>query len=143
MGEVHRNAFRWGPFYVDIGLEDVEEDERRRCIMIDGPSAFFYGTDQYLPTRKMQHKTLTSLGWDVRRVRWDDWVELDVNSEKKQQFLEELFSDVSPPGADLEDRPEAPIDAVRMKFQKLREVVARSEELERKAKEAEKITFDI
>ena len=28
---------------------------------------------------KLQHHMLTSLGWDVRRVRWDDWVELELD----------------------------------------------------------------
>ncbi|CAK0860797.1 unnamed protein product [Prorocentrum cordatum] len=84
LGEAHRNAFRWGPFNIDIGLEELEADERRRCLMVDAPTAFFHGTDQYFPTRHLQHRVLTSLGWDVRRVRWDDWAELGPSGDGKK-----------------------------------------------------------
>lgn len=143
LGEAHRNAFRWGPFHVDIGLEEIEEDERRRCLMVDGPSAFFFGTDQYLPPRRLQHRLLTSLGWDVRRLRWDDWAPLELDKARKQAFLGELLGGIRGVGEDLADRPESPPEVVREKLRQYRDVVAQAEAAQREALEATKIDFDI
>jgi len=143
LGEAHRNSFRWGPFYIDIGLEELEEDERRRCLMVDTPASFFYGTDQYLPPRLLQHKMLTSLGWDVRRVRWDDWAELELDSERKKPFLQNLLAGVRPVGDELVDKSPGSPGAVKEKLRKFREVLVRADEVERAAREDRKIDFDI
>jgi len=143
LGEAHRNAFRWGPFAIDVGLEELEADERRRCLMVDGPASFYFGTDQYLPPKKLQHRMLTSLGWDVRRVRWDDWVELELDSERKKPFLQELLAGSKPVGAELVDRAESPPGTIRNKLRKLREVLAQAEAAERAARESAKLDFDV
>lgn len=141
MGEVHRNSFRWGPFALDIGLEELEEDERRRCLMVDGPGSFFFGSDQYLPPRKLHHEMLSSLGWDIRRVRWDDWAELAA--DEKHGFLRSVLDQKTAVGETLLDRPPASADQVRMKLRKLRDSVLLAEAAERAAKEDGKIDFDI
>ncbi|KAF4669430.1 hypothetical protein FOZ61_004193 [Perkinsus olseni] len=76
----HRNSFRWGPFAIDIGIEskevhDSEEfgDDRKKCIFIDGPTQFYFGTNDYLESVKMYHSTLSSLGWMVYRLHWMEW----------------------------------------------------------------------
>eukprot|EP00927_Polykrikos_kofoidii_P062749 TRINITY_DN57552_c0_g1_i1.p1 TRINITY_DN57552_c0_g1~~TRINITY_DN57552_c0_g1_i1.p1 ORF type:complete len:632 (+),score=94.05 TRINITY_DN57552_c0_g1_i1:148-2043(+) len=143
LGEVHRSTFRWGPFHIDLGLEELDKDERRRCLMVDGPTSFFLGSDQYMPQRKLQHQMLTSLGWDVRRVRWDDWVEFELDAQKKKDFLQTLLSGVKPIGEELTDRRAASPDEVRKKLGKLREVRMQAEAREREAREANKIDFDI
>jgi hypothetical protein len=61
LGEAHRNSFRWGPYCIDVGLEELQE-ERRKCLMVDGPSSFFFGSNQYTPTKQLEHKTLCALG---------------------------------------------------------------------------------
>jgi len=129
LGEAHRNAFRWGPFYVDIGLEELEEDERRRCVMVDTPAAFFYASNQYLPPKLLQHRMLTHLGWDVRRVRWDDWVALGPDEPKRAQFLRSLLEGTRPLGEELADRAALPADTIGEKlkaFQELRAQDGRS-----------------
>lgn len=143
LGEAHRNSFRWGPFGIDVGLEELEDDERRRCIMVDGPSSFYFGTDQYLPPKKLQHRMLSSLGWDIRRVRWDDWVDLELDGEKKRPYLETLLSGAGHVGEELADRPEAPPEVVKGKLRKLREVLLQAAAAEKAAKEARQIDFDV
>lgn len=141
IGEVHRNAFRWGPFTVDIGLEELELDERRRCIMVDAPGSFFFGSDQYLPRRKLHHQMLSSLGWDIRRVRWDDWGQLQIG--EKQAFLQSLLDQNAPVGEILLDRPPAPAGEVKQRMRMLHESMLQVEGAERAAKEDSKMDFDI
>eukprot|EP00928_Gymnodinium_smaydae_P030254 TRINITY_DN22544_c0_g1_i1.p1 TRINITY_DN22544_c0_g1~~TRINITY_DN22544_c0_g1_i1.p1 ORF type:complete len:553 (-),score=118.65 TRINITY_DN22544_c0_g1_i1:132-1790(-) len=143
LGESHRNAFRWGPFHIDIGLEELEDDERRRCVMVDGPSAFYFGSDQYLPGRRQQHRLLTSLGWDVRRLRWDDWVKLELDDTRKQDFLRDLLSGSRPVAEDLEDRPPASPDDVRSGLRRFRELLVQASAAEQAAREQARIDFDI
>ncbi|KAF4720516.1 hypothetical protein FOZ63_030015 [Perkinsus olseni] len=76
----HRNSFRWGPFAIDIGIESREvhdseefDDDRKKCIFIDGPTQFYFGTNDYLESVKMYHSTLSSLGWMVYRLHWMEW----------------------------------------------------------------------
>jgi len=142
LGEAHRNSFRWGPLYIDIGLEQMEADERRRCIMVDGPSAFFYCSDQYLPAKQLQHQLLTSLGWDVRRVRWDDWAELGHDADRKKQFLRTLIDGSRPVGEELPDRAAMTREGVMEKLRHYRGIQAEAEATERAAREEAKFDFD-
>ncbi|EEQ97188.1 secretory protein, putative, partial [Perkinsus marinus ATCC 50983] len=78
----HRNSFRWGPFTIDIGIEEKEihdseqfDDDRKKCIFIDGPTQFYFSTNEYLESVKMYHSTLSSLGWLVYRVHWMEWAQ--------------------------------------------------------------------
>ncbi|CAD7969820.1 unnamed protein product [Amoebophrya sp. A25] len=117
----HRNAFRWGPFWLDIGLESVvnssgsrsdinnihEQDEgdaaagadwdRRNCILLDRQTAFYFGTNRYTRLRKLQHQLLSHLGWNVRHVSYGDWFSRFRNpgadGEAKRQFLVNLLSE--------------------------------------------------
>ena len=75
LGLKHRLAFRWGPFYVDIGFDG--EDDRNACLMVDNLSSFYFDSMTYTEEVKVNHKVLTELGWDVRRVNWADWVMSD------------------------------------------------------------------
>jgi len=143
LGEAHRNAFRWGPFHVDIGLEELEEDERRRCVMVDAPAAFYYGSDQYLPPKLLQHRMLTSLGWDVRRVRWDDWAELGGEEGRQRDFLRALLSGKRPVAEELSDRAAAPPAAVRERLRRFRELAAQAQADERARVDDQKIDFEI
>lgn len=43
----------WGCFWVDIG----EAGDRRRCIFVDGPAAFYLSTTQYTEAIKLQHRS--------------------------------------------------------------------------------------
>mmetsp|Transcript_18233 Transcript_18233/g.31657 ORF Transcript_18233/g.31657 Transcript_18233/m.31657 type:complete len:88 (+) Transcript_18233:11-274(+) len=86
---------------------------------------------------------LTALGWDVRRVRWDDWSNLELDSEKKRPFLTNLLAGSRPVGEELSDRPGSKPAEAREKLRKFREVLRRAEEEEQKARESRKIDFDI
>jgi len=143
LGEAHRNTFRWGPYYIDIGLEELESDERRRCLMVDGSSAFYYGTNQYMIPKKLAHSMLTCLGWDIRRVRWDEWVELETDSEKKKSFLRDLLAEERPAADDLHDRPDCGPEVLKEKLRSLREVLAQAQEEERRAKEENMVDFQV
>ncbi|CAD7946875.1 unnamed protein product [Amoebophrya sp. A120] len=95
----HRNAFRWGPFWLDIGLESLDaQTEKRDCILLDRQPAFYFGTNKYIRLRKLQHKVLTHLGWNVKHVRYEDWFRFKPgsDSEKKQQFLLHLLAKEEP-----------------------------------------------
>ncbi|KAF4677131.1 hypothetical protein FOL47_003319 [Perkinsus chesapeaki] len=91
----HRNSFRWGPFAIDIGIESNEVhgtedfgDDRKKCIFIDGPSQFYFGTNEYLESVKMYHSTLSSLGWMVYRVHWSEWAKTyDIEGGGKEDRL--------------------------------------------------------
>eukprot|EP00922_Rhytidocystis_sp_ex-Travisia-forbesii_P019412 GHVS01028745.1.p1 GENE.GHVS01028745.1~~GHVS01028745.1.p1 ORF type:complete len:440 (-),score=26.04 GHVS01028745.1:492-1811(-) len=108
MGIVHRNTFQWGCYWLDIG----EAEERRNCWFVDGPSAFYTSTDRYVAPIKLKHRVLNDLGWNIRRVRWDDWIQLDNDEEAKIEFLRGLKE--SPPlGAELVDRE--PMEASKVK----------------------------
>ena len=75
LGLKHRLAFRWGPFYVDIGFDG--DEDRNACLMVDNLSSFYFDSMSYTEEVKVTHKVLTELGWDVRRVNWADWVASD------------------------------------------------------------------
>ncbi|CDJ61438.1 hypothetical protein, conserved [Eimeria maxima] len=85
LGIAHRNTFHWGCFWIDIG----EAGDRRRCIFVDGPAAFYTNSTQYTEAVKLQHRVLSDLGWEVRRVLWFDWVGLE-GKQQKIEFLRKL-----------------------------------------------------
>eukprot|EP00922_Rhytidocystis_sp_ex-Travisia-forbesii_P019410 GHVS01028743.1.p1 GENE.GHVS01028743.1~~GHVS01028743.1.p1 ORF type:complete len:399 (-),score=34.19 GHVS01028743.1:114-1262(-) len=114
MGIAHRNTFQWGCYWIDLG----EAQERRNCWFVDGPSAFYTSTNVYIASIKLQHRVLNDLGWNIRRVRWDDWIQLDNNEEAKIEFLRELRE--SPPlGANLLDREPIESSDVKNLLQKV------------------------
>jgi hypothetical protein len=143
LGEAHRNCFRWGPFLIDIGLEELETDERRRCLMIDGPGAFFHSSDQYLPSRQLQHGTLASLGWDVRRVRWDDWAALGHDVDRKRSFLRDVLARSRPTDESLQNRPARSPTEVWALLRTFRDALRENAEASCLAEDEEKIDFDI
>lgn len=84
-----RNAFRWGPYWLDVGLETLVDrgpappgdqpvdpksasgnQDRRDCVLLDRQPAFYFGTSRYTRLRKLQHQVLSHLGWNVRHVRY-------------------------------------------------------------------------
>jgi hypothetical protein len=77
----HRNMFRWGPFWIDIGIEESEDldsheltDDEKTCIVLDKPSSF-YANDKRRLTEKAQleHVLLSSVGWKVKHVNHYEW----------------------------------------------------------------------
>merc|ERR1712118_474921 len=101
--------------------------------MVDGPSAFYFTSNQYFPAVKLRHRLLSSLGWDVRHVRWDDWINLegpDCEDLGKREFLENVIGQGSALTTfqdDLLDRPEASPESVREQLSRLKALRARSE----------------
>ncbi|KFG65344.1 RAP domain-containing protein, partial [Toxoplasma gondii RUB] len=86
LGVFHRNTFQWGCFWIDIG----EIDDRRQCWFVDGPSDFYSSTNEYTEANKLQHRILSELGWNIRRVRWNDWVQLGTDMDAKVEYLRKL-----------------------------------------------------
>lgn len=80
--------------------------------MIDPSAAFYLGTNQYTRNRKLQHEILSHLGWNVRRVRYDDWFQFEPGTagNKKREFLLNLLSEA--PTEKLLDRDECSREAV-------------------------------
>lgn len=113
--------------------------------MVDSPTAFYFGSVQYFPPKHLQHRMLTSLGWDVRRVRWDDWADLGpAESGKKGLFLRDLLEGSRPGGEELIERAAMPAATMQDKLRKLKSSLAEIRASERAARaEDERIDFDI
>uniref|UniRef100_A0A7S4GPA6 RAP domain-containing protein n=1 Tax=Oxyrrhis marina TaxID=2969 RepID=A0A7S4GPA6_OXYMA len=116
---MHRNTFQWGPFPMDIALEDSQGNGRRDCIFVDSPTSFYLSTNQYLPRKKLRHHLLTSLGWNVRRVRWDEWLSLEP--DKRVEWLRVLMS--SPAPTELLDVELAPVKEQLTEFMRFKAIV--------------------
>ena len=78
----HRNMFRWGPFFIDIGFDGDEEDsdvptlpdDRKRCILLDKPSSFYTNEpSKYTEKSRLEHLLLTEVGWDVVHLHHRAW----------------------------------------------------------------------
>jgi hypothetical protein len=74
-------------------------------------------------------------------VRWDDWVELPVDSERKSRFLRNLLDEE--PGSVLSDRAEEYGISLAQKLRKLRDVVAHMEAEKRRVHDESKIDFGL
>lgn len=99
MDIAHRNTFHWGCFWIDIG----ETENKNDCWFVDGPSSFFLSSKRYTASVKLQHRVLSELGWNIRRVRWDDWNQIPNADEAKMEFLRTI-RDNHPLPAILTDR---------------------------------------
>eukprot|EP00916_Digyalum_oweni_P021427 GHVL01035605.1.p1 GENE.GHVL01035605.1~~GHVL01035605.1.p1 ORF type:complete len:460 (+),score=57.90 GHVL01035605.1:15-1394(+) len=82
----HRNTFKWGCFWIDIG----ESDDSRNVIQVDGPTSFYTGTNEYRAVVKLHHRILSEFGWNIRRIRWYDWLKLESNLSRQIAFLTNL-----------------------------------------------------
>lgn len=74
----HRNAFRWGPLWIDIGIEDETEsavtDDRKSCIVLDKPSSFYANEKTTLTEKsKLEDSILSQVGWKVKHVNHYAW----------------------------------------------------------------------
>jgi len=125
----HRNSFRWGPFHVDIGLDATDGDERRDGIMIDLPTSFYFGSNQYRSSVQLRHWLLSELGWKVRRIRWEDWVQLE--QEKKIPFIEDLLK--GEPSDKLANKSEADIMPYRELWKKFNQDFEQRQKRQNKA----------
>jgi hypothetical protein len=94
--------------------------------MVDGPSDFFFASNEYLPLTRIRHEVLHELGWDVRRVVWSDWVQQD-SDEKKKAFLEKLLD--TPSNPTLLDPPALTHEVMRDRLCKLKDLKARRVEV--------------
>lgn len=121
----HRNAFRFGPYRIDVGLERLVKDERRDCLLVDLPSAFYTGSFQYTRIRKLQHQVLSHLGWNVRHLRYDDWYKFSPGKsvEKQKKVLEILNED---PKEMLHDKPGEGVNLASETFAEERSAVLRA-----------------
>lgn len=73
LGSAHRNMFRWGPFFIDIGVED-ESDDKKTCIILDKASSFYTNAPkQYTEKSKLEHLVLSQVGWNVAHVNHRNW----------------------------------------------------------------------
>jgi hypothetical protein len=87
----HRNMFRWGPFWIDIGIESEDLDEKsnvltedeKTCIVLDKASSF-YANDKTRLTEKSQleHQLLSSVGWKVKHVNHYLWTKCRSDQER-------------------------------------------------------------
>ncbi|KAF8819716.1 RAP domain-containing protein [Cardiosporidium cionae] len=100
LGIAHRNTFQWGCYWIDMG----ETEERRNCWFIDGPTSFYFNTNQYLETKKLHHRVLNHLGWNIRRVCWQDWVEFGGDTDAKLDYLRKV-RESNPLSGELMDGP--------------------------------------
>ena len=71
----HRNMFRWGPFWIDIGIEeDDRDDEKHTCILLDKKSSFWANRSGELTEKsRIEDQLLSSIGWRVLHVSHKEW----------------------------------------------------------------------
>lgn len=84
--EPHRNMFRWGPFFIDIGLERECENDKKICIVLDKQTSFYTHTlTKYTEKANLEHKLLEQVGWHVLHVNHHQWKR--ANSPLKRKIL--------------------------------------------------------
>jgi hypothetical protein len=97
----HRNMFRWGPFWIDIGIETPEaeiddssklpDDDRKTCLIIDKPSSFYVNAKTILTEKsQLEDVLLSSVGWNVVHVNHYRWKKC-INDEARVQLLRSLL----------------------------------------------------
>jgi len=70
----HRNMFRWGPFWIDIGIEDDREDDKHTCILLDKKSSYWSNRSGELTEKsRIENELLSSVGWRVVHVNHKEW----------------------------------------------------------------------
>ena len=85
----HRNMFRWGPFWIDIGIEsddldgNVLTDDERTCIVLDKASSFYVNDKTRLTEKsQLEHELLSSVGWKVKHVNHYAWAKCRSDQER-------------------------------------------------------------
>ncbi len=96
----HRNMFRWGPLFIDIGIEEDDSDndasntitdDRKTCVMLDKQTAFYSNFPAtYTEKSILEHRLLTELGWDVCRVNQQMW-KTRKNPQERIQILRDAL----------------------------------------------------
>ena len=107
----HRNMFRWGPFWIDIGIDDdtaeaelTEDfpDDRKKCIVLDKPSSFFINDKfKYNERSKLEHELLSQVGWKVCHVHHREWKKCKT-PDSKRDYLNKVLETV--PSSKLSER---------------------------------------
>jgi hypothetical protein len=70
----HRNTFRWGPFWIDIGIEDEREDDKHTCIVLEKKTSFWANrSGEKTEKCRIEHELLSSIGWRVVHVNHKEW----------------------------------------------------------------------
>ena len=80
LGIEHRNMFRWGPFWIDIGIEGSDNDEslgdddKKQCIILDKQTSYWANrTREYTEKSRIESALLNQVGWKVAHVNFRDW----------------------------------------------------------------------
>ena len=129
----HRNTIRWGPFNIDIAIDGevarkrgiptglqsadtsgsfAEPSDRHVCVVLDMPSSFFYQSLQYTEETKLHHRLLSELGWDVKRITFDEWVH---STDRSKLVLDALKKQSVDCLIDPEDRSDESVYLKRYK----------------------------
>eukprot|EP00386_Alphamonas_edax_P006831 GDKI01021986.1.p1 GENE.GDKI01021986.1~~GDKI01021986.1.p1 ORF type:complete len:445 (+),score=93.03 GDKI01021986.1:126-1460(+) len=137
VGIAHRNTFKWGCYWLDIG----EAHNKKNAWMVDGPSAFYASTNQYTEQKKLDHRVLSDLGWSIRRVRWDEWVECGDDREKKMALIRKI-RDAPPLPNELIDKPLVAPETIKEKLALVKQIQRqRKERIEQKKKASIEFAF--
>lgn len=103
----HRNVFRWGPFWIDIGIEteDLAEpsehlgDDRKTCIVLDKPTSFYSNAPtMFTEKSKLEHALLSQVGWKVCHVNHYKWDKCRT-ADEREKLLKEVLA--QPPKNEL------------------------------------------
>ncbi|CAD7970162.1 unnamed protein product [Amoebophrya sp. A120] len=78
VGLPHRSEVQLGPYALDIVIG------KQFVLEIDGPSHFFRETNTRLPGSLLKHSLLSVLGFNVRHLAWQTWLQC---SSKKRKLL--------------------------------------------------------
>ena len=75
----HRNMFRWGPFWIDIGIDSDKDlsdlsDDKKTCVILDKPTSFYANSKKEMTEKaKLENILLSSVGWKVCHVNHHQW----------------------------------------------------------------------
>ena len=100
----HRNMFRWGPFWIDIGIDSDEGseqseyfgDDKKKCIILDKATSFYINQKQkYNERSKLEHELLSQIGWKVSHLHHLEWKSCKTQNDKLECLKRVLDSEPS------------------------------------------------
>nr|PVC50186.1 hypothetical protein MACL_00002467 [Theileria orientalis] len=92
MGIVHKNEVQFGPYLIDV----VPESKEKVAIEYDGPSHFYTETLMRNIKSILKHEILTSAGWKVVHIPYQEWAQL-VDDKQKIVYLNRIRKAVLSP----------------------------------------------
>lgn len=89
----HRNMFRWGPFWIDIGIEENGNDDKHTCIVLDKKSSYWANRSRDLTEKaRIEDELLRNVGWRVVHINHREWRETKTEQGRVDMLVRSLKS---------------------------------------------------